>query len=170
MINKSKKEIYKDLGNQKLDHFFRFNSSQFSLPIEEVYNQMKEYYKLDIKEYKDLIFKKQEEHIYNSQLTQGKPYKTKGKGKVGVYNSKRLDNDNKGTNINNVKLKYILSIHVKTNIHKLNINCICSVIKIFLIVTHEESFLRDFIVLPHDILILHKCVKIPTNNGKGIEQ
>jgi site-specific DNA-methyltransferase (adenine-specific) len=33
---------------------------------------------------------------YNPQKTKGKPYKTKGKGTVGVYNSKRTDSVNKG--------------------------------------------------------------------------
>lgn len=33
-------------------------------------------------------------NIYNPQKTKGKPYKTKGKGIVGVYNSKRIDKNN----------------------------------------------------------------------------
>ncbi len=34
-------------------------------------------------------------NVYNPQKTKGKPYKTKGKGKVGVYDTKRIDGENK---------------------------------------------------------------------------
>ena len=33
---------------------------------------------------------------YNPQKTEGKPYKTTGKGEVGIYKKKRTDNINKG--------------------------------------------------------------------------
>ena len=98
-IGKPKKKIMKDMGNQKLDHFFRFNSSQFGLPTKEVYDKMVNKYNLIAKPYEEIEmkWKKEEENIYNPQMKEGKPYKTKGHGKVGVYGSKRLDNENKGT-------------------------------------------------------------------------
>jgi len=41
------------------------------------------------------VFKK-EQGTYHPQKTEGKPYKTIGKGEVGIYKSKRTDNINKG--------------------------------------------------------------------------
>lgn len=97
-INTSKKDIINKLG-QGLDHFFRYSSSQFSLPIEENYNKLIEEFNIDkmenfktYAEMKDL----EELTIYNPQKTEGKPYKTNGKGKCGIYDSKRIDNENKG--------------------------------------------------------------------------
>ena len=97
-INTSKKDIINKLG-QGLDHFFRYSSSQFSLPIEENYNKLIAEYNIDkmenfktYAEMKDL----EELTIYNPQKTEGKPYKTNGKGKCGIYDSKRIDNENKG--------------------------------------------------------------------------
>ena len=46
-INKSKNEIYNDFKDTSLDHFFRFNSSQFSLPIKENYNKLINMYKIN---------------------------------------------------------------------------------------------------------------------------
>ena len=51
---------------------------------------MEEYLEYDILE--SLL----EESTYNPQKTKGKPYKTKGIGEVGIYNTKRIDNKNKG--------------------------------------------------------------------------
>ena len=97
-INTSKKDIINKLG-QGLDHFFRYSSSQFSLPIEENYNKLIAEYNIEkmenfktYAEMKDL----EELTIYNPQKTEGKPYKTNGKGKCGIYDSKRIDNENKG--------------------------------------------------------------------------
>ena len=49
-------------------------------------------------EYNELKEKWDNENIqtYNSQKTEGKPYKTKGKGYNIHYNKKRIDNNNKG--------------------------------------------------------------------------
>jgi len=86
------------MGNQKLDHFFRFNSSQFSLPIKEVYEKMIDKYQLkNTKPYEELIMDNQNKKIYNPQMIEGKPYKTKGRGIVGIYNTERKDNINNGT-------------------------------------------------------------------------
>lgn len=46
-IGLSKKKIMEKCGNQKLDHFFRFNSSQFSLPSIEGYNQLIDLFNID---------------------------------------------------------------------------------------------------------------------------
>ncbi len=46
LIGKSKKEILNDFGDTTLDHFFRFGSSQFSLPIKENYIKLLKLYNL----------------------------------------------------------------------------------------------------------------------------
>ena len=46
-IGLSKKAIMEKCGNQKLDHFFRFNSLQFSLPVEEAYQQLIDLFNID---------------------------------------------------------------------------------------------------------------------------
>ena len=43
---------------------------------------------------------------YNSQKIKGTPYKTTGKGKVGIYKCNRVDNNNKGTRHPHSILKY----------------------------------------------------------------
>jgi len=97
-IGKTKKEIIKDIG-QKIDHFFRFKSSQFGLPTEETYNELIEKYKINDMEgfiKYDILKSMEEISTYNPQKTEGKAYQTKGKGNCGVYNTKRIDNINKG--------------------------------------------------------------------------
>ncbi len=97
-IGKTKKELIKEVG-QKIDHFFRYKSSQFGLPILETYNELIEKYKIDqmdgFIEY-DILKDMEEVTTYNPQKTEGKAYETKGKGKCDVYNTKRIDNKNKG--------------------------------------------------------------------------
>ena len=90
---KTKKEIIKKLG-QGLDHFFRIKSCQFSIPIKKNYEKLTELYKLnemeDYLNYEELESKWKEENetTYNSQKTEGKPYKTKGRKKGNmVYGS-----------------------------------------------------------------------------------
>ena len=100
-IGKSKTEIIKDIG-QTIDHFLRIKSSQFGIPTEETYNKLIELYELNKMNnfipYETLkgMWEKEPETTYNAQKTEGKPYKTNGKGEVGIYNSKRLDGENKG--------------------------------------------------------------------------
>ena len=93
-INKTKKEIIKDIG-QSIDHFFRFKSSQFGIPTEKTYNQLIDLYKInemnDFIEYNELKEKwekspPKEEQTYNSQKTEGKPYKMK-EGKILTNNA-----------------------------------------------------------------------------------
>ena len=70
-IGKNKKQIIDDLG-QGLDHCFRCESLQWGLPTEKNYNKMKEFYNLDIEDYKKLkeIYErefKSKEKRYNPQ-------------------------------------------------------------------------------------------------------
>ena len=46
-IGQTKKQIMEKCGNQKLDHFFRFGSLQFSLPTEEAYCQLIDLFHID---------------------------------------------------------------------------------------------------------------------------
>jgi len=97
-INKPKKDIIKIIG-QGIDHFFRFKSSQYGLCIEKNYNELISIFNIDkmegFKSYEDM--KKIEEiPIYNSQKIKGEPYKTKGNGVCDIYNTKRINNENKG--------------------------------------------------------------------------
>jgi site-specific DNA-methyltransferase (adenine-specific) len=83
-IGKSTKQIERELGNKKAEHFLqRVSTSQFGLPTLETYNKLIELYKIDnmpnFKPYEQL---KNEKEImtYNPQKTEGKPWKTKGGG------------------------------------------------------------------------------------------
>lgn len=105
-IGKSRKEIYEKMGHKKVDHFFRFSSSQFALPIKKTYNELIEYYHIDkmegfktYKEMKDLEEKAppKPQSTYNPQKTEGKPYTAKAHDVGGVYGNLKLsDIVNKG--------------------------------------------------------------------------
>jgi site-specific DNA-methyltransferase (adenine-specific) len=101
-INKPNKEIHSILGCQAIDHFFRFKSTQFGLPTNKNYNKLIEHFKINEMKYYikyDEMKKKwgtSNKSTYNPQKIKGKPYTTKGRGTVGVYNSKRIDAINKG--------------------------------------------------------------------------
>ena len=78
-INKTKKEINKILGNQGIDHFFSFTSTQFGLPTETTYNQLIKHYQInDMEGFKtfDDLKAMWKENTYNPQKTKGTPYKT----------------------------------------------------------------------------------------------
>ena len=100
-IGKTKTEIVKKIG-QTIDHFLRIKSTQFAIPTEETYNKLIEIYKINEMEgfmnYETVksLWEKETKTTYNPQKTEGTPYKTIGKGTVGVYNSKRIDGENKG--------------------------------------------------------------------------
>jgi DNA modification methylase len=86
-IGKTKKELMKEIG-QGIDHFFRFNSSQFGLPIKDNYDKLTKLY--DLKKMEGFLkfddMKKLEElETYNPQKTEGKPYKTNGRDNIGCY-------------------------------------------------------------------------------------
>ena len=86
-INKPKKEIDILLGNQGIEHFYRFKSSQFGLPINKNYDKLIEHYKInEMKGYMtyDEMNEKwgknppKKSTTYNPQKTKGKPYTVKG--------------------------------------------------------------------------------------------
>jgi len=85
-IGKTKKQIIKKIG-QKVDHYFRFKSSQFALCTNETYNELIKEYNInemeDYLEYNILVslWEKpppqpaKNKSTYNPQKTEGKPYK-----------------------------------------------------------------------------------------------
>jgi len=89
-IGKTKKQIIKKIG-QKIDHFFRFKSSQFGLTTKETYDELIKEYNIDemedYLEYDILEGLWEGNPTYNPQKTEGKPYKIKegGKLKNNVY-------------------------------------------------------------------------------------
>ncbi len=126
-IGKSKKDIIKELG-QCLDHFFRINSSQFGIPIKKNYEKLTKLYNLDKMEgylnYEELQKKwenppAKEESTYNSQKTEGKPYKTKGSEIENYYRQEGVKykikgTENKGTRHPSTILKFnnpVKSLH-----------------------------------------------------------
>ncbi len=96
-INKRPKEITHIMGNRKAERFFYFKSAQFGLPTKATYNKLIELFNIDKMEgfipFDKLKFNNM---IYNPQKTEGKPYKTIGKGECVIYKKKRIGNDNKG--------------------------------------------------------------------------
>jgi len=82
-IGKTKKQIIKKIG-QKVDHYFRFKSSQFGLCTNETYNQLIKEYNIDEMEefldYEILEGLWEGNPTYNPQKTEGTPYKTGGIG------------------------------------------------------------------------------------------
>ena len=76
-IGLTKKEIMSKCGNQKLDHFFRFNSSQFSLPSKGAYELLINLFNIDSFEnylsYEDLLELRESYSIFNLC---GKTHKT----------------------------------------------------------------------------------------------
>ena len=76
-INKSKKQIFIDFGNSNIDHFFRFGSSQFTLPTEGTYNKLIELYEINKMDgyltYNEMTFESVK-YTYNPQKTPGIPY------------------------------------------------------------------------------------------------
>lgn len=103
-IGKSKNEISTKLGNRRAEHFFRYNSSQFSYPTEETYKKLTKEFKLNKMEgyieRKD--FPKYEKYntkrTYNPQMTKGKPFKGKTGSKINLYSiNEAYSKENKGT-------------------------------------------------------------------------
>ena len=98
-IDKTSKQIERELGHRKAEHFLqRTSTTQFSLPTEKTYNELIEKYNIDkmegyltfdnLKKYE----RKEITKIYNPQKTPGKPWKVKEHNlrDIGVYGSKRL--------------------------------------------------------------------------------
>ena len=85
-INKTPKQVERDLGNRKAEHFLqRTSTSQFGLCTEVTYNKLIELYKINEYEgylnYNELngTYTKNN-YTYNPQKTPGKPYKVKAHG------------------------------------------------------------------------------------------
>ena len=103
-IGKTKKQIEKDFGNRQVEHFFYINSSQFAIPIKKNYEKLTELYNLtemeDYLNYEELESKWEAEpqSTYNSQKTEGKPYKIKDR-KCEIYTGNEIIKgyENKGT-------------------------------------------------------------------------
>ena len=51
--------------------------------------------KMPLRKHEMMYVFKEKQGTYNSQKTEGKPYKGTGKGEVGVYGTKRTDTENK---------------------------------------------------------------------------
>jgi site-specific DNA-methyltransferase (adenine-specific) len=87
-IGKTSKQIERDLGHRKAEHFLqRVSTSQFAIPTEKTYNELIEKYGIDKMEgfikFQELTFEKGPKNIpidrtYNPQKTPGKPWKTNG--------------------------------------------------------------------------------------------
>lgn len=79
-IDKPGSIINKELGHQKADHFSRFKSTQFRLPIETTYDELIENYAINemqgFKTYEEMKNLEQRS-TYNPQKTEGKAYKSK---------------------------------------------------------------------------------------------
>lgn len=119
-INKPLKQIDKLIGNQGIHHFYSFKSTQFGLPTKINYNKLIELFKInEMKDY--MTYDEMRKHwdesnksTYNPQKTKGKPYTAKGRGTVGVYNTKRIDGINKGDRYPTSIIKFN---HPKKSIH-----------------------------------------------------
>lgn len=94
-INKPYRQIEKDLGNMRAQHFLMCaTSTQFSLPTKETYDTLVEMYKINemqgFRHYEELQIQKIN-YTYNPQKTPGKPYKVKGQEIIkDVYGQTRI--------------------------------------------------------------------------------
>ena len=97
-INKTKKQIFEDMGNQSVCHFMRTDSTQFTICTKKCYDGLIELYGIDKFDYfrnyevlleEDLKYKQTLKQtlnipprIYNPQKTEGKAYTLK-QGRIG---------------------------------------------------------------------------------------
>lgn len=103
-IGLNKKQLIERIG-QRADHCFRFNSSQWSPPTEETYNDISKIFNIELKPYK-LIIERYNQYneeydlscTYNPQMTKGKPY-TSGLGDSGDVSGNviKIQTKNEGT-------------------------------------------------------------------------
>ena len=101
-IGKPSKQIERELGHRKAEHFLqRVSTSQFGLPTEKTYNELIEKYNIDKMDgfikYENLKF---DSYTYNPQKTPGKPYKKNGYqkkkdvyGQIGTYEKENITGD-----------------------------------------------------------------------------
>ena len=101
-----KKEIHKTMGNEGMSHFLHYNGQQFTIPTEKNYIRFTELYEVDkmegFKTYEEIKImweREKKEFVYNPQMTEGKPYHSKGGQSLETpYGVKRLvDRCNTGT-------------------------------------------------------------------------
>lgn len=101
-IGKNNKEIEKDLGHRKAEHFFYITSTQYDLCTEEIYEELLRFYNLKGLDFLipysklkkiDEDFYSKYPRVYNPQKINGKKYKSG----AGYFHT--LQNDFKGGNI-----------------------------------------------------------------------
>jgi site-specific DNA-methyltransferase (adenine-specific) len=107
-IGKTKKQIFKELGNYSTSHFFHYEALQFGIPTKKTYNSLIEIYNIDkmenfiqYEELKKKFIKLQNKKKYNSQKIKVKEFKHT-KQYEGIDNSVYNNNINK-TNIKTKK-------------------------------------------------------------------
>lgn len=112
-IGETKAEIKRKIKDA--DHFFRYSKNNFSLPTKETYDKLIELYEINkmegFVEYKDLNNIFNLETTYNSQKTEGKPYKTKAQEIESYYREEGVKYklkgiENKGTRHPSTILKF----------------------------------------------------------------
>jgi len=146
-INKPLKEINLKIGNQGINHFYRY-SSQFGIPIKSNYEKLTKIYNLDkMKDYinyEDLKskYEKENKKTYNPQKTKGKPYITKSHGTVNnIYANKII------SKVNNTGDRHPTSILKFNNPSKAKhptqkpVDLLECLIKTY---TNENDFICDF--------------------------
>ena len=95
-IGKTSKQIERELGHSKAEHFLqRVSSSQYSLPTNKTHDELIDRYHINKMDgFIDCDNLTMEINTYNPQKVAGKPYKVQeGDRKIGVY----------GDNIRNIK-------------------------------------------------------------------
>ena len=123
-IGKTSKDIERDLGHRRAEHFFRHSTTQFSLPTQTTYNELIKLYKIDqyenfinLNELKKLWVKNGNYATYNPQKTEGEPYISTHSGcKAEVYGNYTVQKT-----VNKTDMRYPTSIlnvnHDKKSYH-----------------------------------------------------
>ena len=120
-IGKSKKEIIQDIGHG-VDHCFRFNSSQWSLPTKDNYYRIENTYNINLKPYEELvnIYERYNDDYklyktYNPQFTFGNRTYISGNGTSGdvTGNVKKIQTKNNGKRYP----KSIIKFNRETGLH-----------------------------------------------------
>ena len=114
-IGKTSKQIERELGHRKAEHFLqRVSTSQFSLPTNKTYDELIDKYNINEMEgfikYDDL---KIELNTFNPQKVAEKPYKVSGGCRMngGVYGNKIVRSKRDDTDTNERFPKSVLKYH-----------------------------------------------------------
>ena len=118
-IGKTSKEIERELGHRKAEHFLqRVSTSQFYIPTNKTYDELIDKYNMNEMEgfikYDDLTSEKiSSSFIYNPQKTKGKPYKVSEGGlkKDAVYGKNMIRRKRDDTNTSERFPKSVLKYH-----------------------------------------------------------